>query len=129
MNQVITHSRAAEQYLRPLFSWESEEVWILGLSSAKELIGERMLFRGTVDRSTFHPRDAFRFCCQVNASSFLIAHNHPMGQASPSSFDHEVTHRLYLLSLQIEIPLIDHLILAPEGCYSFADAGGLVSSP
>ncbi len=127
MNEVILHSRAAEIYLRRRFSWESEEVWILGLSSAKVLVGERMLFRGTVDRCVFHPRDAFRFCCQVNASSFLLAHNHPTGEARPSAHDNDVTRRLRKLSLQMEIPLIDHLILSQSEYYSYADAGVFTS--
>ena len=127
MNQSILHSGAAESYLRGLFSWESEEIWILGLSSAKVLVGERMLFRGTVDCCVFHPRDVFRFCCQANASSFLLAHNHPMGEARPSSYDNDVTRRLRRLSLQMEIPLVDHLILSPDGYYSYADAGVFTS--
>ncbi|MBX9768497.1 MAG: JAB domain-containing protein [Bdellovibrionales bacterium] len=115
-------SQVAEKYLRPLFSWEAEEVWILGLSSSKSVIQEKLLFRGTVDSCEIHARDIFRFCCQVNASSFLLAHNHPLGDEQPSERDEEMTAKLYSLSLLIQIPLTDHLVLSRTRYFSFAES-------
>lgn len=128
MATIIQNSRSAEKFLRPLFSWESEEVWILGLSSSLELIEVKMLFRGTVDSCSIHARDIFRFCCHVNASSFILAHNHPLGEADPSERDEEVTAKIYFLSLLIEIPLSDHLVLSRERYFSFADSKRLQRS-
>lgn len=80
-----------------------------------------MLFRGTVDACTVHPRDIFRFGCLQNASQLIIAHNHPSGDPQPSEPDLEFTERLIKVGWAIEIPIVDHLILTPDTYFSMAE--------
>ena len=82
-----------------------------------------MLFRGTVDSCLIHPRDIFRFACVNNASSLLIAHNHPSQDCTPSDHDHSITKRLVKAGKLLQMPIVDHVILTDEDYYSFADNG------
>ncbi len=117
----ISSSYSAALHLRPLMSMEAEEFWALSLTSAKGLIDSKCLFRGTVDSCLIHPRDIYRFACLTNASSILVAHNHPSGDPLPSEQDIRLTHKLRRVSSLMEIPLIDHLIITSEQYTSFSD--------
>jgi DNA repair protein RadC len=121
----IDSSQKAFAILSKHITTDVEEFWVLALNSSLEIISKKMLFRGTVDRCPFHPRDLIRFLCSQNASCFVVAHNHPSGDPRPSKDDLEITKKILMLSVLVEIPLKDHLILGKENYFSFADSGWL----
>jgi DNA repair protein RadC len=55
----------------------------------------------------------------------VLAHNHPSGQAFPSQADIQLTRKLRDGARNLDLYVLDHLIVAGEGYYSFADAGVL----
>jgi len=57
------------------------------------------------------------------AAGIIIAHNHPSGTLSASRADIQITDRLKEVSKLVGIELLDHVILAKEGYYSFSDEG------
>ncbi len=116
----ITSAERAYRLLKPVLRPDAEEFWALALGPRKELLRARMLFRGTVDSCQVHPRDIFRFACLENASTLLIAHNHPSGDLMASDQDLRLTERLVAAGLLMEIPILDHLILANHGFSSLA---------
>ena len=83
------------RYLQDHFPDDIEEFWAVALNAQNEVIAARCLFRGTVDACFFHPRDVFRFACLNNASSVLVAHNHPSGSVEPSIEDLRLTKQLW----------------------------------
>jgi len=58
---------------------------------------------------------------QDKAAAIIIAHNHPSGQLLPSQADRQVTTRVKDAGKLIGIDIIDHIILTPDGFYSFQD--------
>ena len=60
-----------------------------------------------------------------NSTSLIICHNHPSGNLTPSDADIKVTNLLKQACTFQDIALLDHIILAPDGFYSFADEGRL----
>jgi DNA repair protein RadC len=120
----IANAEQAYKCLRHLALLRVEEFWALALGPRKNLIASKMLFRGTVDRCPIHPRDVFRFACIENASSLLVAHNHPSDDPQPSREDIEITERLAVAGELLEIPVIDHLIVAKTGYASIAGMRG-----
>ena len=117
----IKDSKVAESYLRRVMGFEQEEFWGLCLTSKLELISVKRLFLGTVDRCLVHPRDLFRYAMLENATKVLVAHSHPFGGPEPSSQDREITLRFLQVGRLIGIPLVDHLVVAKTGCYSFLE--------
>lgn len=117
----IKSSQIAHHILKKQMIQDVEELWCLALGPGLQLLNSDLIFRGTVDSCTVHPRDIFRFACKQNASQIIIAHNHPSGDPRPSAQDIEFTSRLVILSHMIEIPLIDHLILTKKKYLSMAD--------
>lgn len=116
-------SQKAYQIIKKQISTEVEEVWVLALNSELQLLDKELLFKGTVDKCTFHSRDIFKYLCKLNAVAFILTHSHPSGNALPSKPDQVVTKQLFLASQIMEIPLIDHLIIAKTSYFSFADIG------
>jgi DNA repair protein RadC len=60
---------------------------------------------------------------QVNATSIICAHNHPSGLAKPSESDRILTRDIISALRPIGIRVLDHVIVAEETTYSFADSG------
>ena len=55
----------------------------------------------------------------------ILLHNHPSGNAKPSSADIEMTKKLKKGGELIEIKVLDHVILGKDSYYSFADELGI----
>jgi DNA repair protein RadC len=58
---------------------------------------------------------------KANASSIILAHNHPSGTLKPSNPDIAITKKLYAAGQVLDINVMDHIILTKENYYSFAD--------
>ena len=117
----IVSSQKAYQVLKEKMNSEVEEFWAIALASNKAIIAIKCLFRGTVDACLVHPRDIFRFACLSNASSLIIAHNHPTEDLTPSEADLRMTKKLVAASRLMQIPIVDHLILGGSAYKSFLD--------
>lgn len=121
MDQQITSSLKAYRYLQNKIISDVEEFWVIALNTNKLVIKSTCLFRGTVDACLVHPRDIFRFACLQNSSSILISHNHPSADPTPSEHDIKITQRIYRCSQYMQIPLVDHIVLASNSYVSFHD--------
>ncbi len=119
----ITTADRAFAAIKDLVSTDVEEFWALALGPKKNVIASKMIFRGTVDSCLVHPRDIFRFACDTNASSLLVAHNHPSGDLIPSMEDLRFTRQLVNAAALMEIPIVDHLILTVSGFASLRSEG------
>lgn len=106
--------------IRSRISKDQEELWVIALSAPKRVLGIEMMFRGTADSCMVHPRDIVRFICESNATSYIVAHNHPSGELEPSDQDWAFTKKLVLCGELIEIPLLDHVVVTSKGHVSMA---------
>jgi len=67
--------------------------------------------------------EVFKPLILMNAAGWICAHNHPSGDVTPSQEDRVLTKRLQEAGQLLGLNLLDHLILADENLYSFADQG------
>ena len=95
----------------------------LHLDNRHRLIAFDELFRGTIDGASVHPREVVRQALSRNAAAVILAHNHPSGVAEPSQADELITRRLREALALVDIRVIDHCIVADNGCLSFAERG------
>jgi DNA repair protein RadC len=110
MNEV-NNPQKAFNCIKPLFEAEVEQVGLITLDSQMKIISKSILFKGTADYCLFHPRDLIRKVCLDNASSFIMAHNHPSGSLQPSIEDLEITQRVLSIAALIQVKFVDHLVI------------------
>ncbi|MED9967697.1 MAG: JAB domain-containing protein [Blautia sp.] len=97
-----------------------EYVYMLAFTNSLNLIGVSEVFHGTVSACTVSPREIFVRACLMGASVVAIVHNHTSESHEPSSEDFAVTRRLIEAGKLMNIPLIDHVIIANnKTSYSF----------
>ena len=99
--------------------FKAREITCYFLDTKKYIISSKVIFIGTVNASTVHPRDIFREAIDVNAVSIIIMHNHPTGEAEPSYNDDVFTNKLVSLGKMLGIEVIDHLIIGNNRYYSY----------
>jgi DNA repair protein RadC len=119
---TILNPTSVARLIRSRISRDQEELWAIALSASKRILGIEMMFRGTADSCMVHPRDIVRFICETNATSYIVAHNHPSGELEPSEQDWVFTAKLVSCGELIEIPLIDHVVVTQKGHTSMATA-------
>ncbi len=120
----LVTSVAAAAVLRPLFAGlDREHFLVCGLDAKHGIIGINLVSIGALTLAIVHPREVFKPLILMNACAWICAHNHPSGDPTPSPEDRVLTSRLRQGADLLGITLLDHLILADERCYSFADQG------
>lgn len=97
-----------------------EVVALIALDTRNVVAGLFIVSRGTVNSSLVHPREVFKRALLCNASSIIIAHNHPGGSLIPSGDDKAMTQRIKDAGRIVGVSLSDSLIIARGRCYSFA---------
>jgi len=127
---VVMNSPAmVREYLQTSIGHLQHEVFgVMFLDHAGKLIEFKILFRGTVDQTTIYPKEVMKEAIQLNAAALIISHNHPAGHAHPSQADIDLTNQLSQIMQLIDIILLDHCIVSPNGYFSFLDAGLLNSA-
>lgn len=76
---------------------------------------------GSLNASIVHPREVMKSAILSNAASFMVGHNHPSGNVTPSTEDIEVTKRLVEAGKIIGIELLDHIIVCNDEYLSFKE--------
>lgn len=122
----IANSQLLIDYLTIQLREQKRELFAcLLLNSQLELIHYEVLFQGTLTEVSVHPREVAALALRYHADSVILAHNHPQGQAKPSQADLDVTQIIKKALRLLDIDLHDHVIIAQEGYFSFAEQGTL----
>ncbi|MCH3883495.1 JAB domain-containing protein [Tenacibaculum aquimarinum] len=100
-----------------------EEFKVLLLNRSNQVLGIYSLSKGGVAGTVVDAKLVFSVALKCNASSFIIAHNHPSGSLTPSKADKIITNKLKKASKYLDLVLLDHLIITKDSCFSFADNG------
>lgn len=100
-----------------------EEFKILLLNRANRILGINTVSSGGVSGTLVDPKLVFNVSLKCNASAIILSHNHPSGNLNPSGSDKELTKKLRCAGDFLDIKVLDHLIITPEGYFSFADEG------
>jgi DNA repair protein RadC len=112
------------EYLEPaLAGLGRERFHVLCFNTRNILIADVLLGEGTQDRCPVEPRDVYIAALRAGAQRIVLAHNHPSGDAEPSSNDLDLTRQLVEGSHLLRITVLDHLVVG-AGCYvSMAERG------
>jgi DNA repair protein RadC len=93
------------------------------LDAQNRVIAAEELFRGTLTQTSVYPREVVKHSLRHIAAAVILAHNHPSGVAEPSVQDQALTRTLAEALGLVDIKVLDHFIVAPGACLSFAERG------
>ncbi len=120
----ITSSQDAFEIFQPIVAdLPLEEFWALYLNRANKVIGKERLSQGGTSGTVIEPKMVMKRGIELLASAIIVCHNHPSGQLKPSEADTQITRRLVDAGRIMEMPVLDHIIIAGIGFYSFMDNG------
>ncbi|SKB27771.1 RadC family protein [Daejeonella lutea] len=100
-----------------------EEFWILLLNRANRVTSKHLISKGGQAGTIADPKIIFNIALENHAASIILAHNHPSGNLKPSQSDLDLTKKLRSAGQFLDLPVLDHLIIADQGFLSFADEG------
>lgn len=101
----------------------TESVWMLCLDARQKVIADVKIAEGSANCCAFSVSQVFRRALLESASSIILVHNHPSGDACPSKEDVELTKAVMRCGKDLSIPLLDHVIVARDGACSMCDLG------
>jgi DNA repair protein RadC len=124
----VRHIRSSEDVYRLLVAMDAthraaESVWVLLLDARQKVIGVHECARGGVASVPVTPCDVFRAAVVAGSTAVILAHNHPSGDCSPSAEDFAFTKRVRAAAEILGIQVLDHIVVANSGYYSFLDTG------
>jgi DNA repair protein RadC len=101
-----------------------EEFKLMLLTRSYKVLGIASLSKGDISGTVTDVRVILQYAIKANASGIIICNNHPSGNVQPSESDIAITRKIKESGIVMDIQLLDHLIIVPEGnYYSMGDEG------
>jgi DNA repair protein RadC len=121
---AISTSAEVAAFIRPtLAHLDHEEMWIIALDGRNGVRSTRRVAIGGLHGCAVAPRDVLRAVLVEAASAFVVVHNHPSGDPTPSGEDIDMTTKLARAASLVGVPLLDHVIIARDRYASMLDLG------
>ena len=121
-HNIITSSDEVLDFLKHNLRDKKQEIFsVIYLNGRNEIIGMEELFQGSLKTSAVYPREVVKKVLKQNAAAVIFVHNHPSGNLNPSEEDIKITNKLKDAVATIDVKVHDHLIIAGNDYYSFAD--------
>ena len=122
--QKITCSQDAFDILSPYVEdLGHEEFWVVFLNQANKIVEIKNVSSGGITGTVFDVRLVFKDALLLQATNLILCHNHPSGNLNPSKADKDVTTKASEAGKLMNISVLDHLIIADNQFFSFADEG------
>ena len=117
-------SEEVMEYLKHNLRDKTREIFmVIYLNGRNQILQMEELFEGTLTTSAVYPREVVKRALDHAAAALVFVHNHPSGNPKPSQDDITITKKLKEAAEAIDVSVHDHLIIAGNEVYSFADNG------
>lgn len=124
-NVLDTPAKIMDFFRDFLESKLNEELYMACLNGKNELMKIENLSSGDANSLSISTRKISETALKYNANMVIIGHNHPQGEPYPSFEDFNTTSKIIEALAIFNIPVVDHVIIAKNDCYSFASSGAL----
>ena len=123
IRRICTFEEAGEYFFPKFVGRENEMVFLMLLDGRGKILYCDAINEGSVNASNIYIRDLVRLAVRYNASSAVLAHNHPSRTCLPSTQDLETTRAVASALESVEVLLMDHIIVGGENYLSLAESG------
>ena len=104
-----------------------EQLRVLLLNTKHRVVGQRVIYQGTVDAARIRAAEVFRPAIVAAAPCLIVVHNHPSTDPTPSPADVAVTKELMAAAQLLDIELLDHVVIGGDRAVSLREQGLLPS--
>ncbi|MDL2232793.1 hypothetical protein LJC63_04340 [Ruminococcaceae bacterium OttesenSCG-928-L11] len=123
-DNMINDIEAAKNYMMSKFLGETVEcLYFAGLGNNGRVLFCKKLSEGTPETVGVAPATVVKAALRADAAKAILAHNHPYGICNPSSADVRTTSLLFDELRRVDVELVDHIIVAPDGVCSMRELG------
>ena len=119
----ITFPDDAADILGGLSKNDREVVQVMYLNGQNKVIGIETAHKGSVNASITSPHEIMKTALLTNASSIILAHNHPSGDPTPSPEDISVTKKLKEAGKTVDVRVLDSIVIGKDKYYSLKQEG------
>ena len=119
--QIMSSQQVARRMMLDIGDKPQEHLVAIYLDTQNRIIQQKTVFIGGVRRSIAEPREILYYACHLMATSLIVVHNHPAGEAYPSRNDIDFTQKIKRSCADLGICLLDHLIVGKSTYYSFRE--------
>jgi len=98
-----------------------EEFWVILLNRSNKPVEKKKISQGGIAGTVTDVRLIMKSAIEILACSIIICHNHPSGNIKPSDADISITRKIKESAGIMDIMLLDHIIIAGQSYFSFAD--------
>jgi DNA repair protein RadC len=122
---TLCSSREAKAYFKDFFvdTADKERLAVAFLDTQGKVISAKIMASGTVNETFVYQRELVKEALFANASSVMLAHNHPAGSLTASNADVTMTNQIIASFETVNIRLLDHIIVAGNEAVSFSENG------
>ena len=126
LREKIHSSTDVYRIMQPIMvNQEVEELWAIYMNMASRIVKMKRKSVGGIAQTLVDIRILLKEALLCNAVAMTICHNHPSGNVRPSSADDQLTEKISKACKTMDIRFLDHLIIADDTYYSYADEGRL----
>ena len=124
LREKIHSSTDVYRIMQPIMvNQEVEELWAIYMNMASRIVKMKRISVGGIAQTLVDIRILLKEALLCNAVAMTICHNHPSGNVRPSSADDQLTEKISKACKTMDIRFLDHLIIADDTYYSYADEG------
>lgn len=121
--EILRTTEQCGNYLVPyFFGRDKETVFLLCLDAKCKVICCKKVGEGNVNSANIPIRRVVEMALSANATTVVLAHNHPSGLALPSADDIQTTHRVAAALETVEIVLADHIVVCRDDYVSLVQS-------
>ena len=113
----------ADRLMAEMAALEREELRVLLLNTKNAVLRETTVYMGNVSAAIVRVAELFRDAVRIHAAGVILVHNHPSGDPEPSPDDLHLTAEAIAAGRLLDVPVLDHVILARDGYVSLRDRG------
>lgn len=106
-----------------LHGLKQEHFLLVLVDTRQRFIKKERMFIGTLNGTLVHPREIFHKAIENRAAGIVVVHNHPSNDPTPSAEDERLTKQLKRAGSVLGIDVLDHVIIADNSHFSFAESG------
>jgi DNA repair protein RadC len=121
--QITSPADVANLLMLEMGSLEQENLRTLLLDTKNRVLDSPTIYIGNVNSSIIRVAEIFREAVKQNATSLIMAHNHPSGDPTPSPEDVQVTRMVVEAGALLDIEVLDHLVIGHQRYVSLKERG------